>query len=69
MNTTEIIKNQCTLQFHAYQKPERFFSHLGSKAQEQVVLVLIGVCTSIYDLTRNRHKMKQPIWSISGEMG
>ena len=38
---------------HAYQKPERLFSHLGSKAQEQVVLVLIGVCASIYDLNQN----------------
>jgi hypothetical protein len=38
---------------------ERFFSHFGSKAQEQVVLVLICVRASIYDLTRNRHKIKQ----------
>jgi hypothetical protein len=37
---------------HAYQKPERLFSHLGGKAKEQVVLVLIGVCTSIYDLNK-----------------
>jgi len=50
--------NKCTSQFGGYQKPERFFSHLGSKTQQQVVLVLIGVCTSVYDLTRNRSKIK-----------
>jgi hypothetical protein len=41
-------------QGYAYQKPEWLFSHLGSKAQEQVVLVLIGVCASIYDLYKKQ---------------
>jgi hypothetical protein len=39
-----------TVKVHSYQKSERLFSHLGSQAQKQVVLVLIGVCTGIYDL-------------------
>jgi hypothetical protein len=48
-------------QGHAYQKPERLFSHLGSKAQEQVVLVLIGVCTSIYDLNQKEPRLNKDL--------